>query len=67
MRDFSDETIPIDLITNAIKAAASCPSGANKQPWHFVVISDKSIKKRFALQLKKRRERFIVSEHLKTG
>ena len=58
VRDFSDKTIPIDLITNAIKAAASCPSGANKQPWHFVVISDKSIKKKIRLAAEKEERAF---------
>ena len=58
VRDFSDKIIPIDLITNAIKAAASCPSGANKQPWHFVVISDKSIKKKIRLAAEKEERAF---------
>ena len=58
VRHFSDKTIPIDLITNAIKAAASCPSGANKQPWHFVVISDKSIKKKIRLAAEKEERAF---------
>ena len=58
VRDFSDKTIPIDLITNAIKAASSCPSGANKQPWHFVVIGDKSIKKKIRLAAEKEERAF---------
>ena len=58
VRDFSDEIIPRDLITNAIEAAASCPSGANKQPWHFVVVNDKSIKKKIRLAAEKEERAF---------
>ena len=45
VRDFSDKEFPIEIIINAIRSAASAPSGANKQPWHFVIIKDKEIKK----------------------
>ena len=45
VRDFSDKAVPIELITNAIKAAASAPSGANKQPWYFVIVNDPLVKK----------------------
>lgn len=45
VRDFSTEPVPYELITNAIAAAASAPSGANQQPWTFVVVSDPDIKR----------------------
>jgi nitroreductase len=45
VRDFSDETVPRELVENAIRAAATAPSGANRQPWRFVVISDPAIKR----------------------
>ena len=44
IRQFSDRMVPIDIINNCIKTAASAPSGANKQPWQFVVVKDLSIK-----------------------
>lgn len=44
VRDFSDRPVPKEVILNALKAAATAPSGANKQPWHFAVISDPDIK-----------------------
>ena len=44
VRDFSDEEVPIEIIYNAIKSASSAPSGANKQPWHFVIVKDPIIK-----------------------
>ena len=43
VRDFSDKKVSIEIIYNCIKAAASSPSGANKQPWHFVVVQDLSL------------------------
>lgn len=44
VRDFSTEFVPFELIENAITAAATAPSGANQQPWTFVVVSDPTIK-----------------------
>ena len=58
VRDFSDKVVPIDLITNAIKAATSGPSGANKQPWHFVVVNDTFIKKEIRLAAEKEEKAF---------
>ena len=58
VRDFSDKAIPIELITNAVKAAASAPSGANKQPWHFVVVNDPRIKKEIRMAAEKEEKAF---------
>ena len=46
VRHFSDRTVPRDIIEHCIRAAATAPSGANMQPWHFVVVSDPTIKQR---------------------
>lgn len=40
VREFSDRPIPVEVIKNAIRAAGTAPSGANMQPWHFVVVTD---------------------------
>jgi len=45
VREFSDKPVPKEVIENIIMTASSAPSGANKQPWTFCVISDPSIKK----------------------
>ena len=45
VRDYSTEAVPWGLIENAIEAAASAPSGANQQPWTFVVVSDPDLKR----------------------
>lgn len=46
IREFSDRDIPREIIENCIRAAGTAPSGANMQPWHFVVVSDPEIKKK---------------------
>ena len=46
VRKFSSEPVPFELIENAIRCAAAAPSGANKQPWSFVVIRDPETKRR---------------------
>jgi nitroreductase len=45
VRHFSDEPVPAGLVDIAIAAAASAPSGANQQPWRFVVVSNPAIKR----------------------
>jgi len=46
VRDFSADPVPLDLVEAAIEAAASAPSGANRQPWRFVVVQDPATKRR---------------------
>lgn len=46
VRHFSAEPVPYGLIETAIRAAASAPSGANQQPWTFVVVGDAETKRR---------------------
>ena len=46
VRDFSYEPIPASVLEDAILAAGTAPSGANMQPWHFVVVQDQAIKQR---------------------
>jgi iodotyrosine deiodinase len=45
VRDFADRPVPRDVIENCLRAASTAPSGANKQPWHFVVVSDPAVKR----------------------
>ena len=46
VREFSDRPVPRDVIETALKAAGTAPSGANLQPWHFVVVGDVATRKR---------------------
>jgi iodotyrosine deiodinase len=45
VRDFSDRPVPRDIVEDCLRAAGTAPSGANKQPWHFVVVSDPAVKR----------------------
>ena len=46
VREFSSEPIPLDVVRAAIETAAQAPSGANKQPWTFVLVTDGETKRR---------------------
>jgi nitroreductase len=60
VRDFSDKDISLEIIINCIRAAASSPSGANKQPWHFVVVKDKELKKQIRVAAEKEEKEFYT-------
>lgn len=44
VRDFSDRPVPRSVIEKCISSAGTAPSGANLQPWRFVVVSDPVLK-----------------------
>jgi nitroreductase len=58
IRDFSDKPIEREVIENCIKTAGTAPSGANIQPWHFVLISDPTIKKQIRVAAEKEEKEF---------
>src|SRR5690349_15793966 len=45
VRNFSSKPVPREVIENIVKTATAAPSGANKQPWTFCIVSDFSLKK----------------------
>jgi len=45
VREFSSRPVSEEIIHNCIKTAVYAPSGANKQPWHFMIVKDPKIKK----------------------
>ncbi|HEU4364519.1 MAG TPA: nitroreductase family protein, partial [Candidatus Krumholzibacteria bacterium] len=46
VRHFSPDPVPRQALLDCIDAAAQAPSGANKQPWTFVLVTDPVVKKR---------------------
>lgn len=44
VRDYAKTPIPFELIRNAVATAGTAPSGANQQPWTFVVVSNATLK-----------------------
>jgi nitroreductase len=57
VREFSPEPVPRQLVELAILTASSSPSGANRQPWRFVAVSDPAVKReiRVAAEAEERR------------
>lgn len=49
VREFSAESFPFELIERAIATAGTAPSGANMQPWRFIVVRDAETKRRIRL------------------
>jgi len=45
VRHFSDRPVPPEVIEHCLRAAATAPSGANMQPWYFVVVTDPAVKR----------------------
>jgi nitroreductase len=64
IRDFSSEEIPEMVIKNVLKTAMTAPSGANKQPWKFVVVKDENIKQKIRIAAEKEEKKFY--EHRAT-
>jgi len=58
VRDFSDKPVPKEIIESCIKAAGTAPSGANLQPWHFVVVSDPDIKRKIKISAEEEEREF---------
>ena len=58
VREFSNRDVPIEIIENCIKSAATAPSGANKQPWQFVVVQDTNVKVKIRQAAEKEEKEF---------
>jgi len=46
VRHYASDPVPDALLDEVIAVAGSAPSGANMQPWRFVVVRDPAIKRR---------------------
>jgi nitroreductase len=58
VRDFSEKPVSKYVIENCIRSAGTAPSGANLQPWHFVVVSDPKIKKQIRVAAEEEEKEF---------
>ncbi len=61
LRFFSDKDIPKEVIENIIMAASTAPSGANKQPWTFCVISSSDLKRQIRIAAEEEEYRSYTS------
>ena len=62
VREFSDREIPLKIINNIVSAAASVPSGANKEPWFFSIIRDPDVKHQIRLGAEKEEKLFYTQK-----
>ena len=53
VREYSETEVPFALIEKAIQAAGTAPSGANLQPWRFVVVKDAELKRKIRIAAEK--------------
>jgi iodotyrosine deiodinase len=60
VRAFSTRAVPRDVIENCLRAAGTAPSGANMQPWHFVIVADPAIKHRIRIEAEKEEHEFYT-------
>jgi nitroreductase len=60
VRAFSDKPVAREVIENCIKTAGTAPSGANMQPWHFVVVSDPETKARIRVGAEEEEREFYT-------
>ena len=58
VRDFSGRPVPRAVIDECLGAAATAPSGANLQPWHFTVVGDPETKRRIRLAAEEEEREF---------
>lgn len=58
VRAFSTDPIPLDVVERCIEAAAQAPSGANKQPWTFVLVTDPEVKRSIRVAAEKEEAAF---------
>ncbi|WP_120497722.1 nitroreductase family protein [Kiloniella sp. EL199] len=62
IRDFSSKPVHRDIIKNAVRAAGLAPSGANKQPWHFAVVSNPEMKRKIRKAAEIEEEEFYAGK-----
>lgn len=58
VRMFSDRAVSRETIEWCVRAAGTAPSGANKQPWRFVCVSDPALKRQIRLAAEEEEREF---------
>lgn len=61
VRQFSSHSVQWEIIENCLRAAATAPSGANMQPWHYVVVSDSELKHRIRMAAEEEEREFYAN------
>lgn len=58
VRQLSRRPVPREIIEDCLRVAGSAPSGANRQPWHFVVVADQAVKRKIRRAAEKEEHAF---------
>lgn len=58
VREFSNRPVPREIIEYALCAAGTAPSGANMQPWHFVVVGEPALKRKMRIAAEEEEKEF---------
>jgi len=66
VRQFSDRPVPRDIIEDCVCTASTAPSGANMQPWSFVIVSDDTVKGKIREAAEKVEREFYESDSTQT-
>ncbi len=53
VRSFSDRPVSREVIESILLSAGTAPSGAHKQPWRFIAISEPALKKKVRIEIEK--------------
>lgn len=62
LSEFLEEPVDIEIIKDCIMTAATAPSGADKQPWHFSIVVDPAMKKKIREESEKIEKEFYESK-----
>ena len=65
VRHFSDRPVDRSVIEDCLRAASTAPSGANQQPWSFIVVSDLTVKRLIREAAEKVEQEFYSKEATK--
>jgi nitroreductase len=53
VRDFEDKEVSLDTLMQIINESCLAPSSSNRQPWHFIIITNKDVIKRLSDESKR--------------
>ena len=60
VRHYASRPVPRDVIEQCLLAAGTAPSGANRQPWHFAVVTDPALKREIRASAEKEEREFYT-------
>lgn len=61
-RQFLPDSLDMDVIKNCVLTAGTAPNGADKQPWHFTIVTDPDVKQRIREEAEKVEKNFYEKQ-----